>query len=314
MGLTDLRKRAYRQGRRGLGILGKAVGRLWGRDVMLYVGGVSFFALLAVFPAIALLIGFYKVVLTTGQATDQFAALAEVVPHAARGIFYDEVERLTSASARTVSAQSALALVIGAYAAHRGFKAVLAGLTFIHDETDQHGFLRFNLLAFIVALCAFALFTVVSGAVVTVRLMHETDTVEPLERFGFDSEWGLATLGLVLGLTGVYRWAMSHSGPVAWRAAIGGGLAAAGLTVFASWACAFYVEQIVELGATYGSVGAVVVFLIWLSWNVNAVFFGGALATEIEIALHEYRRSRPECATDDEAELSLSTPRRFWRR
>ncbi len=30
---------------------------------------------------------------------------------------------------------------------------------------------------------------------------------------------------------------------------------------------------------------AVVVFLIWLSWSVNAVFFGGAFATEIEIVL-----------------------------
>jgi membrane protein len=30
-----------------------------------------------------------------------------------------------------------------------------------------------------------------------------------------------------------------------------------------------------------------VVFLIWLSWNVNAVFYGGALATEIEHALAE---------------------------
>ena len=28
-----------------------------------------------------------------------------------------------------------------------------------------------------------------------------------------------------------------------------------------------------------------VIFLIWLSWNVNALFFGGALATEVEIAL-----------------------------
>ena len=52
-----------------------------------------------------------------------------------------------------------------------------------------------------------------------------------------------------------------------------------------SWASAFYVEQLAHLGATYGSVTAVVVLLIWLSWNVNAVFFGGALATEIELAL-----------------------------
>ena len=43
-------------------------------------------------------------------------------------------------------------------------------------------------------------------------------------------------------------------------------------------------EQIVHLGATYGSVGAVVILLIWLSWNVNAIFYGGALATELELA------------------------------
>jgi membrane protein len=49
-----------------------------------------------------------------------------------------------------------------------------------------------------------------------------------------------------------------------------------------------YVEQIAALGATYGSIATVVIFLIWLSWNVNALFFGGALATEVEIALQRH--------------------------
>ena len=47
-----------------------------------------------------------------------------------------------------------------------------------------------------------------------------------------------------------------------------------------------------QLGATYGSVGAVVVLLIWLSWNVNAIFYGGAFATEMEIAGPLDRRAR----------------------
>ena len=79
-------------------------------------------------------------------------------------------------------------------------------------------------------------------------------------------------------------------GAVDWRASFCGGFSAAMLCLFASWASAFYVEQIAHLGATYGSITAVVVFLIWLSWSVNAVFFGGALATEIEIRLDEHRR------------------------
>ena len=77
-----------------LRLSGRAFARSWGRDVMLYTGGVSFFALLAVFPAIAILIGFYKAVLSIGQVSEQAAALADVMPHAARTIFQAEVERL----------------------------------------------------------------------------------------------------------------------------------------------------------------------------------------------------------------------------
>ena len=54
-------------------------------------------------------------------------------------------------------------------------------------------------------------------------------------------------------------------------------------------------DDIVELGATYGSVAPVVIFLIWLSWSVNAIFFGGALATEVEIAV---KSSAPKLLPD----------------
>jgi membrane protein len=263
----------------------KAFTRSWGRDVMLYTGGVSFFALLAVFPAIAILIGFYKAVLSIGQVSEQAAALADVLPTAARAIFHQEIERLANASARTVSAQSFFAVVIGGYAAHRGFKALLAGLNLIHDESEPHGFFKFNLLAFFVALAAFLLFTVVSGAVVTSRLLEHTGPGNAQPTGGALPLEGLwPALGLVIGLTMLYRYAMSHRTPVAWGPSIAGGLVATVMSTVSSWLCAIYVEQIAPLGATYGSVGAVVVLLIWLSWNVNAIFYGGAFATEMEIA------------------------------
>ena len=291
----------------------RAFARSWGRDVMLYTGGVSFFALLAVFPAIAILIGFYKAVLSISQVSEQAAALADLLPHAAQGIFRAEIERLSNVGARTVSAQSLFALVIGAYAAHRGFKALLAGLNLIHDDAAPHGFVKFNLLAFFVALFAFALFTVVSGAVVTSRLLEQTARARSggdMALMPLDVLW--PALGLGVGLTLLYRYAMSHKTRVAWKPAIVGGLAATVMSMISSWLCAVYVEQIASLGATYGSVGAVVVLLIWLSWNVNAVFYGGAFATEMEIA----DRKRAEAATAQSpgaAVVNLSERRRSRR-
>lgn len=253
---------------------------------MLYTGGVSFFALLAVFPAIAILIGFYKLGLSINEVSAQATALSDLLPNAAQAIFQGEITRLSNASARTVSAQSAFALFVGAYAAHRGFKALLAGLNLIHDETEPHGFFKFNLLAFFVAVFAFALFTVVSGAVVTVRILaHTSSSVAPDGAGGFAPlDALLPAVGLAIGLTLLYRYAMSHRTPVAWLPSATGGLVATLMSVVSSWLCAIYVEQIAPLGATYGSVGAVVVLLIWLSWNVNAIFYGGAFATEMELA------------------------------
>jgi membrane protein len=268
-----------------LQILGRALTRLWGRDVMLYTGGVSFFVMLAIFPALAIGIGLYSLLSDPEQAARQGEVLSRLMPEAARLIFQSELMRLAHAPRETVSFQSGAAALIGAYAAHRGFKALLAGLSFIHDEDQPRGFVSFNLLALAVLIAAFAMMAVVSGLFFGLRIMGEIFELRPLRgAWWLYSEWTWGSVGLTLAMSFVYRFAMSRR-PVAWRASILGGAAAAALCLFASWGIAVYVEQIAHLGATYGSIATVVIFLIWLSWTVNALFFGGALATEVELAV-----------------------------
>jgi membrane protein len=277
-----------------LKILGRALGRLWGRDVMLYTGGVSFFALLAVFPAIALMIGLYSVLATPSQAELQADLLSHFMPAVAQGLFEEELKRLIAAPRPAISLQSGFALVIGAYASHRGFKALLAGLSFIHDEDKPRGFLSFNLMALVVLIAAFVLSGVITAIFLGYRMMSATLQLRPLAGVNFlFSEWTWTLVGLTLGLSLIFRFAMSSAKePVAWSGSLIGGAASALLFVGASWASAFYVEQIVHLGATYGTIASVVVLLIWLSWNVNAVFFGGALATEVDLVVNPGRQAR----------------------
>ncbi|MDB5430263.1 MAG: ribonuclease [Caulobacter sp.] len=288
-------------------MLRKALVRLWGRDVMLYTGGVSFFALLAVFPGIAILIGLYSLLADPSHAIHRAQMVAQLLPPGAQDLFVNELTRLAHVPGGAISAQSSVALVVGVYAAHRGFKALLAGLSFIHDEDKPRGFFSFNFMALIVLVAAIGLMIFVSGVFFTLKLAAFMLNVRPLAGASwFYSEWAWASFGLTLGLSLVYRFAMSRE-PVAWRASIVGGAAAAVLSLVASWLCAFYVQQIAHLGVTYGSVSAVVVFLIWLSWSVNAIFFGGALATELEIVL---RRQPTLLVTDQrgEAPIAVSKP------
>jgi membrane protein len=279
--------------RTGVRVFGRSLTRLWGRDVMLYTGGVSFFALLAIFPALAILIGLYGLLADPAQAARAGQALSVLVPAAARTLVQSELVRLVHAPHAAVSAQSVLALIVGVYAAHRGFKALLAGLSFIHDEEEPHGFVGFNLLALAVLVATFAALAIISSMFFGLRILGSAFALRPLRGVSWlFSEWTWASVSLSLGLACIFHFAISRR-PVAWRASVVGGVMAAALCLFASWATAFYVEEIAHLGATYGSIATVVVFLIWLSWNVNAIFFGGALATEIEMAIdaHAPRRA-----------------------
>jgi membrane protein len=282
-----------------LRIMGRALTRLWGRDVMLYTGGASFFVMLAIFPALAILVSLYSLFTDPVQAATEGEALSKLMPVGARDIFQNELMRLVNAPHAAMSTQSSIALVIGMYAAHRGFKALLAGLSFIHDEDEPRGFVGFNLLALVVLIATFASLAMISILFFGLRVLGSAFELRPLRGVSWlFSEWTWASLALTLGFMLIFRYAMSRR-YVNWRASLLGGAVSAVLCLAASWAIAIYVEQIAHLGATYGSIATVIVFLIWLSWNVNAIFFGGALATETEIFIDARQMTGPPILLTD---------------
>jgi membrane protein len=268
------------------GVVRRALARLWGRDVMLYTGGVSFYAMLAGAPGMAILVSIYSLLLTPDIAARQAESLALLLPDTAQQLFADELQRLAHTPLTIVGTQGVLAIAIAVYAAHRGFKALIAGLSFINEDAQSHSFLQFNLRALFVFAAGLVLLLVSSTAFLVVRIVLSALDPDVVMQSGWQVwQWLWAGAGLTAGLTLMYRYVMSVR-LLSWRAAIAGGLAGALMSLTASWACAFYVDRVARLGATYGSVAAVVVCLIWISWNVNAAFFGGALATEVDLAMH----------------------------
>ena len=59
------------------GLARRAFGRLLGRDVMLYTGGVSFYAMLAGAPALAILVSVYSLLSTPDIAARHVQALSQ---------------------------------------------------------------------------------------------------------------------------------------------------------------------------------------------------------------------------------------------
>jgi membrane protein len=275
----------WRETRIALGAVHQALRRLWGRNVMLYTGGVSFYAMLAGFPALAILVSLYSLLSTPERAARQAERLAILLPDSARGLVAGELQRLALTPLSALGAQSGLAVLISLYAAHRGVKALIAGLGFIHKADGAYSFVKINLMALLVFLAGLGLILVTSTAFLIVRiLLVSVDPAAIHGKLWIFNPWIWSSLGVSSGLTLIYRYVMSTH-PVGWRAAVIGGVTGGAMSLAASWASALYVDRVARLGATYGSIAAVVVCLIWISWNVNAVFFGGALATEAALLL-----------------------------
>ncbi|WP_203292296.1 YihY/virulence factor BrkB family protein [Maricaulis parjimensis] len=263
-----------------------AISRSMARDVMLFAGGASYFGMLALFPAMALAMSVYGLTNSIEDAEAQIARIAEIMPPGAQDFVLAQLGRLAEAPISALSVNGAIALAIALFAASRGVKAIIAGLNHLAEDQDIRNVIHFNILAMGSVLIGGALLTAANLAVlvipVVLRQVFDFLGLDPLDIRGFFNEWTTAALVMFVALELLYRMTMRRRHEaVSWRASTIAALVSTSLWLGLSKGFSIYVAQIVDF-SVYGSLGALVVFLLWIYWSAYAVFFGGALAIEVD--------------------------------
>ncbi|MEP3074106.1 YihY/virulence factor BrkB family protein [Maricaulis sp.] len=276
-------------------IIIKAVSRSMARDVMLFAGGASYFGMLALFPAMALAMSIYGLTNDVSDVEAQIARFAGIMPQGAQDFVLNQMARLAVAPISALSVNGAIALAIALFAASRGVKAVIAGLNHLAEDQDIRNVIHFNILAMGSVLIGGMMLTLANLAVLAIPVLLRKVFVllglEPLDFGGLVNEWTAAALVMFVALELLYRMTMRRrSEAVSWRASTVAALVSTGLWLGLSKGFSLYVGQVIDFGV-YGSLGALVVFLLWIYWSAYAVFFGGALAIEID-ARYGTRRDR----------------------
>lgn len=270
-----------------IAIVVKAINRMMAREVMLFAGGASFFALLALIPAVLVGASIYGLVFSASDALNQLSRLqiAEVLPPTAYEFVQQQLSNLAGAPRLSLTVQSLVAVIILLFAAGRGAKAIIAGLNQIARKGDIRNILHFNLLAMGAVLAGGGLLIGANLLVLTVpAVLRPAAELMGVQRPDFSpvfNEWTTAGGTMVLGLGLLYRYVMQRAGETSWRASFTGAAIATGVWLLISKGFTLYVSTIVN-PTTYGPLGALVVFLLWIYWASYAVFFGGALAVEID--------------------------------
>jgi membrane protein len=253
---------------------------------------LTYYAVLSLFPALLVLVSLVGLFANPERVTKVLTdTVSELGPSSAANTFQGPIESLTG-SRGTAGIMFVVGIASALWAASGYVSAFTDACNTIYEVEEGRPFWKLKpfqlLITFVLILLAaiVALGLVLSGPIVGAlgSSLGLSDTVLTVWRF---AKWP-AMLVLVLLILGVLYYATPNARVSGVRWITGGTILALIAWVLASIGFALYVSNFGSYDKTYGTLGGVVVFLIWL-WVTNmAILLGAEFNSETERAKQLY--------------------------
>jgi len=262
--------------------IGKRVLQEFGNDrVLLVAAGVTFYAILALFPAIGALVSIYGLIADPGTINDQLASLQGIMPSGALDIVGEQVKRIAAKGGGTLGFTAAFGILLSIWSANGGMKAIFDALNIVYDEKEKRNFVWLNLrsLSFTGGALLFVVLALVGIVVVPAALAFLN--LGSLEWVIALARWPILLLVVLGSLAMLYRYGPSRDS-AQWRWVSSGSAVAAFLWIVVSALFSWYVSSFGKYNETYGSLGAVIGFMTWIWISTTIVLLGAELNAEME--------------------------------
>jgi membrane protein len=248
--------------------------------VSLVAAGCAFYATLALFPTITMLISLYGLVYNPDTVQPQLHYLRSFMPPAAFWLISDRIHSVVETPARGLGISFVISLLISLWSSSTGTKSVLNALTLAYDEVDTRGVIEFQLIALgmtliavIGAAMAIGILVFIPIAVTFLGLSAHAKILVALLSFGAMIAFVLIALGLL------YRFGPAGSGRTFY--APGAGIATA-VWLLASWVFGLYVGNFAAYSATYGPLATLIGLMMWFYITAYAVLFGAEVNAALD--------------------------------
>jgi membrane protein len=255
--------------------------------IVAMAASVTFYAILALFPAIAALVALYGLFSDPRSIASHLAALSGVLPGGAMQVLGDEISRVAAQANSRLGLAFLIGLAMALWSANAGLKSLCDALNIVYKESEKRNFFRLNVasLAFTVGMVLFALIALTAIVVLPPMLDYfgVSSVAAQITRVG---RWPVLLIVVMFGLSCLYRFAPSRTEPKWHWISWGSALAAVGWLIV-SLLFTWYAANFGSYNKTYGSLGAIVGFMVWI-WLSNIVILLGA---EINAEI-EYRTAR----------------------
>lgn len=263
----------------------KRMWTMWGfHNLSLLGAGVAFFIFLALTPLMAATVMIYGLVGDTQLVHDQIAMVEDVVPRDVATLIQDQLLLIVTANKGVTGIALLIALGFAVFGGMRAADGFIGALNIINEEHETRGLISLTLRGAALTIAGIGIALAgLANAGLFAWLQFQADAVlGPATEIAIKFCTWLASIMLgTLGFSLIMRYGPDRT-PAKWRWTIPGALLATLLWVAISFGFSFYVAYISDYNATYGSLSAIVVFLMWLFLSAYGVLAGALLNAEIE--------------------------------
>jgi membrane protein len=280
-GWIDVLKRTYRESNED--------------NLSLVAAGVAFYAFLAFVPLLAALVLTYGLVAEPESVVRHIQDITTVMPADAARIIGDQLLSVTQTAQGKKGFGLVVALFLALYGAMRGATSIVTALNIVYEEKETRGIVKTNLLSF-----AITVGTVLVGvvAILAVSAMGYVDQLLPTSSPAVHTAlrvvfWAAAALAGSGAIAALYRYGPNRD-KAKWRWLTPGSIAATLLWLAATVGFGIYVSNFGNYNATYGSLGAVVVLLMWLYLSAYVLLMGAEMNAELEHQTERDTTAGPE--------------------
>jgi membrane protein len=248
---------------------------------------LSYYFLLALFPFLIFLTSVIGLVLGSGTGTRHalFDYLARVMPSSAYQLISSTMLEVSSASG---SGKLSFGILAALWAASNGLGAITTSLNVAYDlkETRPWWKQRLTSIGLTMALSILiigALVLVVAGGRIAEWLAASYGFGPVFPTAWKIIQWPVILACMILAFALIYYFAPDFR-EQSWQWLTPGAAIGVALWLIVSLGFRVYLHFFDSYSATYGSLGAVIILMLWLYFTGAAVLIGGEINSEIENA------------------------------
>jgi membrane protein len=244
-------------------------------------GGITFYILLATFPAIAAFVSLYGIFSDISTVERQLSHISTLLPQDVVSLITTQMLRLAAQRHTTLSAAFVLSTLLSVWSANAGMKSLFDGLNITFGETEKRDYVRRSFVTYMATLLALIFVATIAGMLIAAPVFFHGIGLHKFGVWWAPIRWLSVYLLSITAFCLLYRYGPSRR-HAQWRWVVFGGVLAASVWLAVSLGFSWWVNNVAHFGVTYGSLGAMVAYMLWVWVTGMVVLTGAELNSEIE--------------------------------